>query len=470
MRRNCGCKNDSKQARRLVLRKLHDSRVVDDNKTINIGIVFHICYKNYDKVTIGSDIAYTIDMLNKDYNKLCSNFDYGRGKYTNSDYVATYDSYVQLAAACNINFYLVDIKYNVIAAQTSSNTSVLDYNIKNASVPVSPDKYLNVWIVDMSNGLLGYAQFPWENSPQTDGVVIAKGTFGKYPEYDEYDLNKTMTHEVGHWLGLYHTFQETFEYEGGNIDYVDGNDVEETKGDCVIDTPPQAQPTYGNPFATPTVWPSSKPADEPKSFRHMFMNFMDYSDDIALYMFTKDQVTKIRQMIHIYRPNIISNEVVTVPPPPVLPPSPIFTTAIYDFDTKPIGWVSDIVLSGNSTLTPRSSIIVSEHAYSGTKCLATRYIGKAEFEVNLSGVKQAQLTVWALSLNSSTYIWLKPPNSSTWYSVKLANYGYYHKYTINIPGSLESINNTNYKIRIGTNSISSTYSYFDNVSVANVSV
>ncbi len=77
----------------------------------------------------------------------------------------------------------------------------------------------------------------------------------------EFSLNKTLTHEVGHWLGLYHTFQETFDYVGGNIDYADGNaaeEIEEKTGDCVTDTPPQAAPTYGNPLTTPNVWPSSK--------------------------------------------------------------------------------------------------------------------------------------------------------------------------------------------------------------------
>jgi len=105
----------------------------------------------------------------------------------------------------------------------------LDSNIKKVSPPVEPNRYLNLWIADFNNGLLAYAQFPWDNAPSTDGVVIAKGTFGRKPIYNEYNLNKTMTYEVGHWLGLYYTFQETFAYDGGNIDYQDGTQLKKLK-------------------------------------------------------------------------------------------------------------------------------------------------------------------------------------------------------------------------------------------------
>lgn len=330
-KRSCGCKNDNISRKRSLLKKLQKSRVTDNGQTIHIGIVFHICFKNYNKVDIELDVQHTIDLLNKDFNKQGSNFDIGQDKYMDKSLQEIYNQYISLAGIGNIQFYLRDVIYKPIDSQSSENLSVLDKNIKQISPPIHPELYLNLWVVDFTGGLLGYAQFPWEDLPETDGVVIAKGTFGRNPSYSDFNLNKTATHEIGHWFGLYHTFQDTFQYEGGNIDYQNGTpeeEIQESKGDCVADTPPQGEPTYGNPFNNPNSWPESRPIDENKSHKHMFMNFMDYSDDIALFMFTQDQIIKVRQMIHIYRPNILTTEKNTqnTEPKPVDPlpePEPI---------------------------------------------------------------------------------------------------------------------------------------------------
>lgn len=459
----CGCKHPPIEKQRAIMRKMEEARLVDNGNLILIGVIFHICYRGYDTSTINFDIAYSIDTLNKDFSKQCSNFDYGRGKYVNQDYSQTYTEYVSLASACNIQFYTAGIRYADLAPQTTSNMTTLDNNIKGASRPVEPEKYLNVWVAEFYNGLLGYAQFPWDNSPETDGVVIAKSTFGQNPNSVQYSLNKTMTHEVGHWLGLYHTFQDTFSYEGGNIDYQDGNNIEDTKGDCVADTPPQGTPTYGNPFTNVNNWPTSRPVDQLTANRHMFMNFMDYSDDIAMFMFTSDQAEKIRQMILLYRPQLISSA--PPDPTPVPTPDPLFKSLIYDFDSTPIGWAAPVKLIDTAILFPNATISSVDGITTKPYCLRTRKNSQGEFKVVLNTDKQLIISVFAKVFNPATYIWLKPPGSSTWLSSRLTVNNGYMQYFYFLNKPYTSTSGNTYTIRFGTISSSTAFSYFDEIEI-----
>lgn len=481
-RRACGCRNDHSDARRALNQRLRSSRVADSGEKIRIGIVFHICYRNYTTESAIADVDHAIQSMNADFARTCSNYDCGANTYTSADLRSTYASYVALASASNVEFYLVSIKYKPLAPQTSSNISVLDRSIKGSSPPVDPEKYLNIWVADISGGLLGYAQFPWEESPSTDGVVIARGAFGRNPTYEEFNLNKTMTHEVGHWLGLYHTFQETFAYDGGNIDYRDGTSAEELqerRGDCVVDTPPQADPTSGNPLTTPNTWPSSRPSDEGRSYRHMYMNFMDYSDDAALFMFTKDQVDKFRQMIYIYRPGVVNVSGPTPVPTPTPTPAPApaptpapatFQSVSCDFDKPSVGLSRAIVYAGN-TLLAKNSEVSTQRPASGTKSLRTRRSGHAEFSFSTSGARDLTLSFNALVGNSDTYLWVRSPGSSFWRSVKLPLSTAYRSFSFGFPtpysvpqtsGSID----TTYFFRLGTNG-SSAYSYFDDIKIVN---
>lgn len=472
-KRICACHDDTISKKQKLFREMRQERVPDDGKVINIGIVFHICYEDFDVKQIPSDIQYSIDMMNKDFNMQSTNFDIGKNKYTNPDLKQTYLNYIKLANACKINFYHVDTIYSPVPPQNSGNVSILDKNIKGKSKAVHPEKYLNLWIADLNNGLLGYAQFPWENSPDTDGVVIAHPTFGKNPTYPEFNLNKTMTHEVGHWLGLYHTFQETFSYGGGVINYQDGTpeeEIQEVKGDCIADTPPQSTPTYGNPFTNPNYWPTSKPSDETKSYRHMFMNFMDYSDDTAMFMFTHDQAIKIRQMIYIYRNGIITNQDSSNPPiitPPVTEPVKPVIDANYDFDNKKNGFVGEIELSGNTSIFSNVAI-VSSNANSGIRCLRTRRNGKGILKINLTNAPQVTLSFYAYIQNASSYIMVKPPGYTQWLSAKLNINNKYTRYNLVLPQPYSSSNPSElYQISFGTNGTNIQYSYFDDINISN---
>ncbi|KAL5641675.1 hypothetical protein ACGC1H_001972 [Rhizoctonia solani] len=142
---------------------------------------------------------------------------------------------------------------------------------------------LNIYSVGFVNitkeGLLGYATFPadYQATPIDDGVVLRYSTVPG-GSLAPVNLGKTLTHEVGHWLGLYHTF------EGG----CDGD------GDMVLDTPAQLNSTSGCPSRAPDTCPG-KPGRDP------IHNFMDYSDDICLLEFTPGQVQRIQEQFETYR-------------------------------------------------------------------------------------------------------------------------------------------------------------------------
>lgn len=140
---------------------------------------------------------------------------------------------------------------------------------------------LNIYSCNPSNGILGYATFPtsYDAQPSLDGVVILDESMpgGTASPYNQGD---TLTHEIGHWLGLYHTFQ------GGCGDYSGGS------SDFVADTAPEAEPAYQ---CAPR---DSCTADA--SFDPIF-NFMDYTPDSCMYEFTPGQTTRSDQFWQAYR-------------------------------------------------------------------------------------------------------------------------------------------------------------------------
>ena len=133
------------------------------------------------------------------------------------------------------------------------------------------DAYLNLWVCTLRGGLLGYAQFP--GGPKaTDGVVILNTAFGtEGTAAPPFDLGRTLTHEVGHWLNLRHIWGDTLDCSGG---------------DRVADTPNCEGPNTGKP-TFPKLSCSNGPHGD------MFMNYMDYTDDDAMFMFTAGQVARM---------------------------------------------------------------------------------------------------------------------------------------------------------------------------------
>ena len=235
-----------------------------------IPVVVHVVYKTSAQNISDAQINSQITVLNKDYQKL------------NSDVSKVPSVWQPLVADVQVKFCLATINptggaTTGIIRKSTTKTSFTDNNDVKFTSRGGDDawdskKYLNLWVCNLASGLLGYAQFPGGNV-KTDGVVIDHAAFGTtgtaaYP----FNLGRTATHEVGHWLNLRHIW---------------GDDGVGCNGsDLVGDTPNQADEHYG--CATfPAVSCSNGPNGD------MFMNYMDYSDDRCMYMFTNGQKTRM---------------------------------------------------------------------------------------------------------------------------------------------------------------------------------
>lgn len=229
---------------------------------IIIPVVFNVVYRTTAENIFDARIQSQIDVLNKDFTA------------TNTDFGSIPDLFPGVAANVDITFELVKINRKQNKKRSWGTTSEVKSTSSGGISPTTPNNTLNFWVCTIGGGILGYAQFPG-GSTATDGVVcdskyvgVTVNSAGAYP----YNLGRTATHEVGHWMNLRHIWGDT------------------TCGtDQVADTPTHNTANYG----VPTYPHLSTCAGTPIE---MTMNYMDYTDDRGMYMFTNGQKSRIASL------------------------------------------------------------------------------------------------------------------------------------------------------------------------------
>ena len=264
--------------------------MIDPNGKIIIPVVFHVLYHRFRPQENISDavINSQIDRLNADFRK------------QNSDIVNVPSIWANLAADLNIEFKLACIDpygnptNGIERVMTSNPNPFCQFVITPGSLCAdaqlsslygadawSPDTYLNIWVCEMEV-IGGVAMLPWLRFgyEQFDGIILDYRVVGENSLSSYYNKGRVATHEVGHWLGLYHVYQ--------------GNCF--AGGDIVGDTPPQAIVHTDCP-----TFPQTETCS-PNSPGVMFMNYMDQTRDDCKYFFTIGQRDRARSYFSEFGP------------------------------------------------------------------------------------------------------------------------------------------------------------------------
>ena len=251
---------------------------------ITIPVVVHVVWNTNAENISDAQITSQITALNKDYRRL------------NTDAGNTPSAWQGIAADCGIEFCLatVDGSGNATTGITRTQTNIttftddaVKFTSQGGENAWDRNKYLNLWVCDLGSGLLGYA-IPPGGPANTDGVVIHYKYFGTTGTATApFNKGRTATHEVGHWL---------------NLEHIWGDDGSSCSGsDQVSDTPNQADENYGCPsFPLTDACTTTSPGV-------MFMNYMDYTDDGCMNMFTNGQKTRMLAALNGPRSAILNS-------------------------------------------------------------------------------------------------------------------------------------------------------------------
>ncbi|OUV69993.1 MAG: hypothetical protein CBC83_09305 [Flavobacteriales bacterium TMED123] len=362
---------------------------------ITIPVVVHVVYNTSQQNISDNQIQSQINVLNADYRR------------TNVDAMMTPSVWASIAADCEIEFCLATTDPNgnstngITRTQTSNSSFSLQSNDVKSSSAGGKDAwpnadYLNIWVCNLSGGILGYATPPsgWGGVSQNDGVVVGYRYFGTIgTAQSPYNKGRTATHEVGHWL---------------NLDHVWGSGFGSCGNDNVSDTPTQEESNYG----CPSFPHNANSCGTSNANGDMFMNYMDYTNDGCMNMFTQGQKTRMIAAINQSRPNLLNHNLCagSTPQPctPITPP----VTEDFQSGTLPNNW------SVNNGDNDKTWEITTTAGFNSNSSI---YINNVDYPANgetddliLPPMDFTSFTNIELSFNYAYVLWTDPNATQVW--------------------------------------------------------
>ncbi len=249
-----------------------NSKDGSSNEIRLIPVYVHVLYKTVDENISDDQIESQISVLNEDFGG------------TNSDISNVPSEFTSVTADdMQVQFELISIDRKYVNKTEWGTSNDMKYSSQGGIDAVTPDTHMNMWICNIGGGIMGYAQFPG-GQLVTDGVVFSPQYCGSSDYGANFyldpnnDKGRTATHEVGHYLNLYHIW----------------GDGDCSASDEVNDTPSAEAPNYSCP-----THPSSSCGSN-----DMFMNYMDYVVDECMFMFTEGQKTRSWAALNSSRANL----------------------------------------------------------------------------------------------------------------------------------------------------------------------
>ena len=361
------------------------ARDTSANELITIPVVVHVLYNMPSQNISDAQVLSQLQALNNDF----SNY--------NDDRVNRPGVFKNLSADIRIRFCLAQLDpqnrrtTGIERKSTTVSTFWPDDAMKVSSRgglnAWNSSRYLNIWVCPLNNRTLGYATSPGTPA-ELDGVVISYDVFGTIGSLRAgFNKGRTLTHEVGHWLGLRHLWGDT-----------------DCGDDGVDDTPRQKSYNFGCP-----VFPRTTTCSQ-NAFGDMFMNYMDFSDDACMNMFTLGQKKRMRAffaagnarnaMLNAFAcdSNLISGGAT-----PVTEGAPVNQ----DPKAKPYNVfpnpVSDQLTFINKSTSTTSAPLLRLYSTEG-KCVRTGQVEGAKKIWSLSGLRPG---LYYLSITSGDYHWVE---------------------------------------------------------------
>ena len=361
--------------------------------TVTIPVVVHVLYRTAAENISDAQIQSQINILNADFARL------------NSDAGRVPSLFAGVAAGSGIQFCLARTDANgnpttgilrVPTTRTSFGTTgdPIKFASSGGSNAWDTQRYLNIWVGTLSNSLLGYAQFPNSGSASTDGVVVLNTAFGNTgTAAAPFNLGRTATHEVGHWLNLRHIWGDA---NCGN--------------DFVTDTPTQQTSNVGCPaFPKPTCGNTSD----------QWMNYMDYTDDRCMYMFSAGQVARMEATFATGGGRstfLTTSACASTPPPACTTPTGLSATSITQTGAT-LGWAAvtgaaNYTVSYNATGGTSTTLTVT-----GTSTVLTGLVASTAYSyrvtANCTSGSSSAATGSFTTLGTNTITYCANPGGST---------------------------------------------------------